>query len=292
MGEARWGLSLAQVGTRFDALVERAETAAAVGFDSVWLTDHLIVPDHPDADLLEALTTAAAVAARTSEVRIGHLVLNAALRHPVLLAKSLATVDVISGGRLEIGLGWGSLAEETRRLGVSAQAAAERADALADLLTVLPPLLRGETVSFTGRWFRLDEVRCRPATVQQLPPLHLAGVGPRRTLPLVRAHADWWNIPATHNDRVAELRPLAPDVRLSVQHLVGVVNGRRTAEGLEGFARRRLAAWGPPTVGTPGELVQRFAEQREAGAEMFVVHLIDDSLDALVEFGRDVVGAS
>jgi alkanesulfonate monooxygenase SsuD/methylene tetrahydromethanopterin reductase-like flavin-dependent oxidoreductase (luciferase family) len=280
------------VGTGLDALVERAMAAFDLGFDSVWLTDHLVVPEHPDAVILEAMTTAAALAARTREVRIGHLVLNATLRHPVVLAKGLATIDQISGGRLEVGLGWGSSPEETRRLGTAAGGAAERASVLADTLAVLPALLRGEPVSFAGRWFTLDDVRCRPAAVQQLPPLHLAGVGPALTLPLVREHADWWNIPATHSHRVAELRPLAPDVRLSVQHLVGVVTDRRPAAALEGFARRRLAAWGPPLVGTPDELGQRFAEERAAGAEMFVVHLIDDTPEALAEFGRLVVGAS
>lgn len=289
---ARWGLSLAQVGRGLDELVARADAALAAGFDSVWLTDHLVVPDHPDAEVLEALTTAAALAARTDQIRIGHLVLNATLRHPVALAKALATVDVISDGRLEIGLGWGSLPEEARRLGSSAQRASDRASVLADTLAVLRPLLRGESVSFAGRWFTLDEVACRPVAVQQPPPLHIAGVGLRHTLPLVREHADWWNVPANHSHRVAELRPLAPDVRMSVQHLVGVVGERRSAEGLAAYARRRFAAWGPPLIGVPDDLVQRFAAQRTAGAEMFVIHFVDDSLEVIEAFGRDVVGAA
>ena len=138
-----------------------------------------MVPDHPDAEILEALTTAAALAARTHEVRIGHLVLNTTLRHPVALAKSLATIDVISEGRLEIGLGWGPC---RRRRSASAHRRRWERTGRACWPTRSTSCRRSSEASgcrFAGRWFTLDDVRCLPAAVQQLPPLHIAGVGPR-----------------------------------------------------------------------------------------------------------------
>src|SRR3954469_22860403 len=92
----------------FDVILERTLAAEAAGFDSVWLMDHLAAPAAPDQDTFEGWTLAAALAARTTTIRIGHLVTCDPFRHPAVLAKMAATVDVISGGRLELGIGWGS----------------------------------------------------------------------------------------------------------------------------------------------------------------------------------------
>src|SRR5262245_14611686 len=108
----RFGLFLPQIRLPFDELVLRARCAEAAGFESVWLVDHLWAPNTEESDILEAWTTASALAMATSRVRLGHMVLCNQFRHPVLLAKMAATLDVISGGRVELGLGWGSVAEE------------------------------------------------------------------------------------------------------------------------------------------------------------------------------------
>ena len=104
-----YALYLPQLRMSFGAIEERAAAAEELGFHSVWLMDHLAAPGLPDADTLEAWTVATTLAARTSRIHIGHLVLCDAFRHPALLAKMAATLDVASGGRLELGIGWGSV---------------------------------------------------------------------------------------------------------------------------------------------------------------------------------------
>ena len=96
------------------ASLERTLAAEAAGFDSVWLMDHLVAPAAPEHDTFEGWTLAAALAVRTSTIRIGHLVTCDPFRHPAVLAKMAATVDVLSDGRLELGLGWGSVRARAR----------------------------------------------------------------------------------------------------------------------------------------------------------------------------------
>ena len=120
-----FGVYLPQVRMDFETLCERTLAAEAAGFDSVWLMDHLVAPLDPDLDTLEAWTTAAALAARTSRIRIGHLVLCDPFRHPAVLAKMAATLDVVSNGRLELGLGWGSVPDELQTFGFGAEPAAQ-----------------------------------------------------------------------------------------------------------------------------------------------------------------------
>ncbi|TML87569.1 MAG: LLM class flavin-dependent oxidoreductase, partial [Actinobacteria bacterium] len=102
----------------FATIEAKARSAEELGYHSVWLMDHLAAPAAPEHDTLEGWTLAAALAARTSTVRLGHLVTANPFRHPALLAKMAATVDVVSGGRLELGLGWGSLEDELLTFGI------------------------------------------------------------------------------------------------------------------------------------------------------------------------------
>ena len=111
----------------FERIVERTLAAEAAGFDSVWLMDHLAAPMAPEVDTLEGWTVASALAARTSTIRIGHLVLCDPFRHPALLAKMAASLDVISDGRLELGLGWGSVPRRARHLRLRPRVAGDAA---------------------------------------------------------------------------------------------------------------------------------------------------------------------
>ena len=116
-----YGLFLPQLRMSFETILERTLTAESAGFDSVWLMDHLAPPAAGDHDCFEGWTLAAALAARTSTIRIGHLVTCDPFRHPAVLAKMVATVDVVSGGRVDLGIGWGSVPDELRTFGVGEQ---------------------------------------------------------------------------------------------------------------------------------------------------------------------------
>lgn len=142
------------------SLAERAEKA---GLDSVWVGDSLTAKPR-----LEPLTTLAAVAARTSRVRLGTAVLLAALRHPVLLAHAAGTLDLISGGRAVLAMGVGGAfndeqRQEWRNAGVDPR---QRAGRLVELVQIVKRLTAGEPVSFQGRYFRLDNVSIEPGSPQ------------------------------------------------------------------------------------------------------------------------------
>src|ERR1700737_4097527 len=111
------GIYIPQVGLGFEDLLERALRCEALGFASFWVFDHLYAPGLPDQSSLEGGTVAPALLARTSALRVGHLVLDNNLRHPALTAKMATTLDVISGGRLEVGIGSGSYQQEHREGG-------------------------------------------------------------------------------------------------------------------------------------------------------------------------------
>jgi alkanesulfonate monooxygenase SsuD/methylene tetrahydromethanopterin reductase-like flavin-dependent oxidoreductase (luciferase family) len=126
MQQPWFGLYLPQLRMSFDRILERTLAAEAAGFDSIWLMDHLCAPMATDVDTFEGWTIASALAARTSTIRIGHLVLCDPFRHPALLAKMAATLDVVSGGRLELGIGWGSVPDELRAYGFGPEPAPVR----------------------------------------------------------------------------------------------------------------------------------------------------------------------
>ncbi|MBV8461913.1 MAG: LLM class flavin-dependent oxidoreductase, partial [Acidimicrobiales bacterium] len=190
------GLYLPQVSLSPDQLLDRALAAERSGFHSLWLYDHLYGPGQPDRDSFEAWTAATFLLARTERLRVGHLVLDNNLRHPALLAKMVTTLDVLSGGRVEVGIGSGSVRLEHEQLGIPWGTPAERSERLAEGLAILSAMLTQPETSFAGRHFRLESVPNLPQPVQSpRPPLHVGGMGPRFTLPLVARFADVWNVP-------------------------------------------------------------------------------------------------
>jgi len=267
----------------FEVILERALAAEAAGFDSLWFMDHLAAPGALERDTLEGWTLAAAVAARTTRIRVGHLVTCDPFRHPALLAKMAATLDVVSGGRLELGLGWGSVEEELTRFGIAAGSPARRASRLRETLEVLDLMFSGDPFDYAGEQVRLERAIGRPVPVQAHVPIHLGGAGPRLTMPLVREHADWWNCPSYGVERLAELRPLAGEARVSVQHPIGLVLGDADRDAVETQTRRRFGSWGGTLVGTAPQLAEALGAEAAQGVEGFVVQLSDFGTPATIE---------
>jgi alkanesulfonate monooxygenase SsuD/methylene tetrahydromethanopterin reductase-like flavin-dependent oxidoreductase (luciferase family) len=283
-------LYLPQVRMDFATILERVRVAEAAGFHTVWFMDHLAAPLLPDADVLEAWTLAAAVAARTEHIRIGHLVLADALRHPAVLAKQVATVDHISDGRVELGLGWGSVPEELRRFGITDARAEGRAARLRESLTVVTRLLSGQTVDHDGEHLRLRGALQRPTPVQERVPITIGGAGATLTMPLVREFADWWNCPSYAADRLDELLPLAADARISIQRPVGLVGHEDDPREVEVAARRRFEGWGGLTIGSPAVVAEALGADVAAGVERFILQFHDFGQPASLEaFAADVV---
>lgn len=289
MPGARVGVFLPQLRMSFATIEERVLAAEEAGYHSVWFMDHLAAPAAPQADCFEGWTLATAVGARTGSIRIGHLVLCNQFRHPALLAKMAATLDVVTGGRLELGIGWGSVREELRAWGIGDEPADRRAERLRETLEVLRLLFTGEPVSYQGRHVHLDGVVARPTPVAGRIPIHIGGGGPRLTMPLVREFADWWNCPSYAVARLDELRPLAGAARVSVQHPVGLAPSSAARDEVAETARRRFGSWGGLICGTPDEVAAALRAEAAAGVELFVLQFSDFGTPATLRLFADEV---
>jgi alkanesulfonate monooxygenase SsuD/methylene tetrahydromethanopterin reductase-like flavin-dependent oxidoreductase (luciferase family) len=259
----------------WDRLCERTLVAERAGFDSVWFMDHLAAPASPEIDTFEGWTVASAIAALTSRIRIGHLVLCDPFRHPALLAKMAATLDVISGGRLELGLGWGSVPTELRAFGFGTDAPRVRADKMRETLQILELMFGGEQFDYDGRHFELHGARGKPVPAQARIPLHIGGGGAQLTMPLVAEFADWWNCPGYALDRLDALRPLAGRARISVQHPIGLAHDESDHADVVATVTRRFGTWGAVVAGTPDEVANALAADVRRGVEGFVLQFSD-----------------
>jgi alkanesulfonate monooxygenase SsuD/methylene tetrahydromethanopterin reductase-like flavin-dependent oxidoreductase (luciferase family) len=165
------------------------------GFHSLWVWDHLLA--YPKMGvLLEAWTTLAAMAVSTSRIRIGTLVTNITYRNPALLAKEAITVDHLSAGRLELGVGAaGTRTDDALVSGVDEWPASERVERFAEFVEMLSSLTSGSTDGYAGRYYRSDRFARGPWPVQEHLPLTIAAHGPK-TLRVAARHADTWNVSA------------------------------------------------------------------------------------------------
>lgn len=288
----QFGIFVPQLGMEADAVIDAARGAEEAGFDSFWVMDHLFAPGAPTLDALESWTLLAAIAASTSDIRLGHLVVCNPLRHPAVLAKMAATVDRISGGRLDLGLGWGSIEAEFEMFGIDHGSRKQRAQQLGETVEILRLMFSGEPFDFDGKHFQLSGAYGRPMPAQETIPIHIGGAGKQLTMPLVAEYADWWNCVGGARDQLDDLRPLSGGARLSVQYAVGVVTEESLrAKVIERTARRLPeSGWGAALVGTPAELVGMFEAEIDRGVELCIVRLHDLADPETIKiFGREVI---
>ncbi len=191
VGSLQFGLVYPQAA--WSALVEAGELAERLGFDSIWLIDHIVPVADPGRPCLEAWTALAGLATRTRRVRLGTLTTNLLFRNPVLLAKQAATVDLMSNGRLDLGLGSGNADPSYAMMGIEPGTANERIDRLRESLAIIDQLLRGEVVSFQGRYYQTTAAELRPPALQKPRPPIILGAHRRASLRLAAAYADRWN---------------------------------------------------------------------------------------------------
>jgi alkanesulfonate monooxygenase SsuD/methylene tetrahydromethanopterin reductase-like flavin-dependent oxidoreductase (luciferase family) len=279
---AEWYLFLPQVRLPVADIVERARHAEASGFSGVAFIDHLEAPALPDESIWEAMGVATWVAAKTERLRIGHLVLCDAFRHPAVLAKQAVTLSAASGGRFELGLGSGSWPAEFARFNVGQEDPVARVKQLERHLDLI--------MQYWGRGETPD--RSQSPLPSHPIPLVLGGTG-RRTMELVRRYADWWNIPANHIDRLAQLAPATGSARVSVQQMVGFVRTDSDPNTVREVSTRRFGNLGSGLVcGDADELIAHFAGLAAHGVERFYVWFADFAApESLHEFGDTVIKA-
>jgi len=176
------------------ALLERARRVEAMGFDALWVADHFVNPYAPDQDWFEGWTLLAALAASTSRVRLGTLVSSVTLRNPALLARMALTVDHVSGGRLELGIGPGGAPFDYQMTGLPTWEPKERVDRLGETLAIVLALLDRGSIHHEGTYYRIDDAILNPRPVQRPhPPLTIGALGPR-VIGLAARYADAWNV--------------------------------------------------------------------------------------------------
>ncbi len=207
----RFGLKLSGQDTTADALRTVWRIADEGGFDHVWDFDHLasIGEGGPDRPIYEGWTLQAAMAEATKRVRLGCLVTANTYRHPVLLAKIAVTVDHLSGGRLEFGIGAAWAEIEHSMYGI--EGLEHRVGRLSESLQVIKSLWTQERTNFEGRYYKLTDAIANPKPHQRpYPPIWIGASGVT-TLRLVARHADVWNIAGGDPDRVGELTSMLVD---------------------------------------------------------------------------------
>jgi F420-dependent oxidoreductase-like protein len=193
----RFAIKTAPQHTTWQAMLEVWRAADDIElFESGWTFDHFY-PIFSDSSgpCLEGWTTLTALAQATTRLRLGTLVTGIHYRHPAVLANMVATLDIISGGRVELGIGAGWNVEESGAYGIELGSPKERSDRFEEACEVLTGLLSPqETTTFKGRYYELTDARCNPKPVQQPhPPICIGGSGEKRTLRTTARFAQHWN---------------------------------------------------------------------------------------------------
>ena len=275
-----------------DQLVRIAQQAERQGIDDLWVMDHMLqIPmfGPPWLDMLESWTALSFVAGNTTTIRLGTLVTAVTYRNVAHLAKIVATLDVLSGGRAMCGIGLGWYEHEHRAYGWQFPTRRERYDVLADALQLLPVMWGPGSKPFRGRVLEVPDTSCYPRPLQERIPVLVGGSGERRTLRLVARHGDACNLfgePDVVARKVAVLREHCAELdrdpaKISVSHLSTVLVGDDAAH-----VTRLVDATRPPRVsaerhrravnaGTVEHHVERVRRLIEAGVDHVIVSLAD-----------------
>jgi alkanesulfonate monooxygenase SsuD/methylene tetrahydromethanopterin reductase-like flavin-dependent oxidoreductase (luciferase family) len=284
-------LFIPQMRLSFERLVEIARAAEQAGFTGMVGMDHMEPPGAADQPMFEAMIANTWIAAHTSTLAVGSLVLCDALRHPALLARQAVSIDHASGGRFELGIGWGSWPADFEKFGVSPAQPRERVARLRETLEILRALWAGERVTYEGTYHRLSDVTLAPRPLGKIPIL-VGGAGPK-TLALVREFADWWNLDIRHLDKIGtaafeDLRAQIGAARVSIQQMVAYVPDEAQRKSIAEAAMKRF---GPaPKVGSSAELLAHFANLAERGVERTYVWFTDFAPpETLAAFGAQVI---
>lgn len=206
-GPLHVGVQLGTAGVTWTELRHAAQRVEALGYDSLWVPDHLTAWEGA-IPRLEAWQSLAGLALSTTSVRLGPLVSPVTFRHPALVAKMAATLDHLSEGRLILGLGRGGMADEHRQYGLPFGPARERSTRLEEAVTIMRSLFDDPTSTFAGQHYQLLDAQAMPKPLQSRLPLLIGGLG-EGALRVAARHGDIWNaigLPEDFARKIARLR--------------------------------------------------------------------------------------
>lgn len=306
MTELDVGVYVPQMGFSYGEILHRALRCEELGIGSLWLYDHLYGPGRPDIASLEGWTLATALLSRTERLRVGHMVLCNQFRHPVVLAKMAATLDQISAGRLQLGIGSGSIEDEHTRTGLEWGTFRERSARLGEALEILTQAFTNNVIDYAGEHYTVRGMTIVPGPVQQpRPPIIVGGVGEKYTLPLVARYADVWNVPTyalgVIEHKISVLRGLCEaigrdpaSIMMSVEAVMALAPDDASLPKVRELAEKRFGGTGfglheGGLIGTPRVVVDRLRELRDLGFRQIVLFMHDRASDETLELFASTV---
>jgi F420-dependent oxidoreductase-like protein len=255
-----WPSGPSGLGSELAGTVGAADEA---GLDTVWVADHLIQADPmsvPDSEMLEAYTTLGFLAAHTRRVRLGTMVTGVTFRPASMLIKAVTTLDVLSGGRAWLGVGAGYEESEARAMDLPLPPVAERFERLEETLRLAFQMWAGDASPFEGRHYHLERPVSSPPPLQAPhPPILIGGMGERKTLRLVAAHADACNLFDI------------PDQGKTIRHKLDVLARHCEAAGRDYQEIEKTVSTRLDPGESPGEFAERCAALGRLGIEHAVV---------------------
>ena len=306
----RFGIQTSQQNVEWSSMLDLWQKAEAWGYDSLWNFDHFypIFVD-PNGPCLEGWTTLAALGQATSRVRIGHLVNGNTYRNPCVLAKMAATLDHVTNGRLNLGIGAGWFELEHNAFGLDFKTVRGRLDALDEACRILKGMFTGEPFSLKGKHYTIDNARGLPVPVQKPhPPIMIGGSGEKILLRIVAEHADMWNtsgdadrlghlvdVIRRHGDAVGrDTRQIEKTVMMPMCYGGGSEREKFMVQLIAGMqqctpdeARRRIM------MGSKDECLETVARYRKAGVTHFIFMAFQPVFpDELQAFAEDVAPAA
>jgi alkanesulfonate monooxygenase SsuD/methylene tetrahydromethanopterin reductase-like flavin-dependent oxidoreductase (luciferase family) len=295
MARAHFGVMVPQIKRTWDEARTAATAFASMGYDSLWVNDHLYGPQSPSIPMLEAWTLLASLAALTDRVELGTLVTPAGMRNPTHLGKTIATVDHVAGGRVIPGFGAGWMPREFTDFNVPFLTPQQRVQQLRETVQLLKRMWSEdeEEVTFEGKYVRAENVVTQPKPARRVP-IMVGGGGEQVTLKIAAQEADIWNNPAAgHGDLARKIEVLREhcqtvgrdpsSIRVSQQCLVTIAANDSELEPMVGTAKRIFGGhMGDPTgplalTGTPDHVAEQVEKHIELGCTMFMIEF----------FGRD-----
>ncbi len=307
MRNATVSVFLPQGALDYAALKQRARDVEALGYEGLWLVDHMWARGAPDVDFLEGWTTITALAEATERLRLGVLVTCNSYRNPGILAKIVATADHVSGGRIELGLGAGWMEEEYRAYGFEFPPLGVRLAQLGESLAIVRSLFEQPRTTYEGRYYRFADAPFEPKPLQRPLPITLGGAGPRVMMKLVARYAQRWNCPMPAAGRLAEHlealerhcqtegRPRS-EIAISEQVAVVLAADETALRGKRELAQMLIGGFVDldtmAVCGTPDQVAAALHRKQAAGVEDFAVLFGDLGMPETLElFAREVLPA-
>ncbi len=300
MGQQLGAYAPSSHGNHWDTTLAAATAAEEAGLDSVWLPDHFMFPDtqHPEKEVpvFDCFVALAAIAARTSRIRIGELVVGVPYRNPALLAKMLATLDVIAHGRTIVGLGAAWHEPEFRAYGWPFPSVPDRMEMLEEAVQIVDRMLTQRCAGFSGKHYTVQDAYNDPQPVQKpRPPIMIGGSGEKVTLRIAAQYADFCNVggdPETvahrydvlrqHCERVG--RPPEAVTRSNDLSILIAANEQELTVKKERFGQNfRL-------MGTPDAIVEGLQRYAKAGSQYVTFNMPDaGDIEPIQLLGETVV---